>query len=49
MKSVPKSVPLSSITEATKEDKAIQLNLKILSKKRCTKEEISKLNNQEKD
>jgi hypothetical protein len=49
MKSVPKSVPLSSITEATKEDKAIQLILKILSKKRCTKEEISKLNSQEKD
>jgi len=49
MKSVPKSVPLSSITEATKEDKAIQLVLKILSKKRCTKEEMSKLNSQEKD
>jgi hypothetical protein len=49
MKSVPKSGQLSSITETTKKDKAIQLILKILGKKRCTKEEISKLNSQEKD
>ena len=34
MKSVPKPVPLGSITSATKEDKAIQLIFKILSQKR---------------
>jgi transposase InsO family protein len=49
MKSVPKPVPLGSITSATKEDKAIQLIFKILNQKRCKKEEVEKLNSQEKD
>ena len=49
MKSVPKPVPLGSMTSATKEDKAIQLIFKILNQKRCKKEEVEKLNSQEKD
>jgi hypothetical protein len=49
MKSVPKPVPLGSITSATKEDKAIQLIFKILSQKRCKKEEVEKLNSQQKE